>query len=141
MKYFITLSLFILCSFHALAYDHWLILVNGQRVFECIATCSAGGLNTDILKASVKLKPGDKVTVVYTKDSIEAKVTKNIMVSDSALKEFQTFSVYDAEGDHAVTVKADDFNAVHKIVIWYSEKKMVNNKEVVTQKIPLVYFE
>lgn len=141
MKYISILTLFLLCSFHALAYDHWLILVNGQRVFECIATCSSGGLNTDLLKASVKLKPGDKVTVVYTKDSIEAKVTKNVILSDSASKKFQTFSVYDAEGDHAITVKADDFNIMHKIVLWYSEKKIVNNKEVVTEKIPLVYFE
>jgi hypothetical protein len=140
MKISLIIATFILTCINAFA-DHWLILVNGERVFECISTCSNGGLNTNMLMANVKLKAGDKITVVYTKDSVEAFITKNIIISDSVAKKFQTFSIYDAGGDHACTVRADDFASIHKIVIWYSEKKVRNNKETITKKIPLVYFD
>ncbi len=141
MKYLFSLSLLFLCHTMAFATDHWVVLVNGQRVFECISTCSAHGVNPDLLKASVSLKAGDKVTVIYTKDTLESKITKNIMITDSALKQFQTFSVYDADGDHAITVKADDFISLHKVVLWYSETRKINSKDIVTEKVALVYFE
>ena len=143
MKYSIAIFFIMLCSLYSRAHttDHWVILVNGERVFECISTCSSHGLNKNLLKASVKLKPGDKITVLYTKDTLVTKVTKSITVSDSTLRQFQTFSVYDAEGDHAITLKVDDFENLRHVVLWYSEKRMVNSKEVVTEKIALVYFD
>lgn len=121
--------------------DHWLILVNEERVFECISTCSENGFNAKMLKAHGTLKAGDRVTVVYVKDSIEKNITRNIIVSDSAQNDFRTFPIFDPEGNHALAVKADDFASLHKIIIWYSEKKIVNGVEVFTQRIPLVYFE
>ncbi len=121
--------------------NHWIVLVNGERVFECVATCSANGFNAQLLKANVQLKAGDKITIVYTKDTNEINVFKNISVSDSAQVDFVTFPIFDPAGDHAVTVKVDEFTSIHKIIIWYSERKKVGHKEVITSRIPLVYFE
>ncbi len=121
--------------------NHWLVLVNGERVFECVSTCSENGFNANLLMAKGQLKAGDKITIVYIKDSNELNITKNIIVSDSAQLRFNAFPVFDAAGNQGITINADDLNSLHRIIIWYSEKKMVNNKEIITQRIPLVYFE
>ena len=132
--------LFILCS-PILKADHWLILVNEERVFECISTCAENGFNANMLKAKLKLKSGDRITIVYSKDSIGKNITKNITVTDSANTKFKNFPVFDSSGDHAIAIKADDLLSLHKVILWYSETKKEGNKEVTTRRIPLVYFE
>jgi hypothetical protein len=141
MKHLLTFCFFVLCATAARAEDHWLILVNGERVFECPATCAANGFNPIMLRSKVKLDSFDVITIVYSKDSVEKGITKNISVSDSAQNDFKTFSVFDEDGSHAIAIKAKDFNSLHKIIIWYSETKKVKDVVMTTARVPLVYFD
>lgn len=141
MRTLIAIIFFIGCSIQMKADHRWLILVNEERVFECVSTCSENGFNANMLKAKVKLKAGDKITIVYTKDSNETNITKNIIVTDSAQTNYKNFPIFDAAGNHAIAVKADDLLALNKVILWYSETKKVGGKEITTPRIALVYFE
>ena len=138
-----TFILFIMFVFFANAATpvHWLILVNGKRVFECPATCSANGLNLKMLKADAKLSGTDKITIIISKDTVESHITKNILVSDSYAEKFQVFSIYDEEGTHAITIEASNFMKINDLVLWYSERKVVDSNVVDSPRFPLVYFE
>jgi hypothetical protein len=152
MKHLFIIAFVFLNYFSAKAdtVDSWIILVNGERVFECVSACSAKGVNIALLKSKVTLHPTDKITFICTKDSTFPSTTKVLTITDTAfryvkttmyVKPLQAFPIFDPEGNKAITISASDLKELHGIVIWYSEKRRKNNKIVESKKIALVYFE
>jgi hypothetical protein len=130
--------------------DSWIVLVNGERVFECVSTCSSNGINLALLKAQVKLNERDKITFICMKDSTFPATTKILTVTDTSfrftgphiyVKPLQAFPIFDPDGNKAITISASDLKELHGIIIWYSERRSRDNKIVESKKMALIYFE
>lgn len=150
MKKLVVLFIITLLSFAARAdsTDHWKIFVDAKEVFECVATCSAGGVNTTLLQASQMLEANQQLTIAYMRDTKRTKVTKVIYVSDSTVTSpqlpdslvLQKLPVYDESGSHFITLNTNDLKRQHGIILWYSEEWLVGKMLVKSRPVAIVYF-